>query len=110
MEANMKAPLSLRIAVLSVAPLLRVLAAPGDVDLRFDPGSGIDSPPAAVAVQPDGKVIIGSGTTVAGLIRHGIARLNPDGVGDPTFDTGIGLNGPVWAIALQPDGKTLIGG
>ena len=29
----MKAPLSLRIAVLSVAPLLRVLAAPGDVEV-----------------------------------------------------------------------------
>jgi len=33
-------------------------AAPGDVDLSFDPGSGVNGTVNAVAVQPDGKVII----------------------------------------------------
>src|SRR5688500_9591523 len=92
-------------------------AAPGDVDLSFDPGSGVNGSVTALAVQPDGKVIIGgSFTTVKGLTRRGIARLNADGSGDSTFDPGTGIDtgdGPtalVTALALQPDGKVLIAG
>jgi len=87
------------------------LAAPGDVDLSFDPGSGVNGSVTALAVQPDGKVIIGeSFTTVKGLMRRGIARLNADGSGDPTFNPGTGSEGGVKAVALQPDGKVLIAG
>ena len=51
-------------------------AAPGDVDLSFDPGSGVNGSVTALAVQSDGKVIIGgSFSTVKGLARRGIARL-----------------------------------
>jgi uncharacterized delta-60 repeat protein len=93
-------------------------AAPGDLDLTFDPGSGLDGYVAAVAVQPDGKLIIGgSFTTVAGLMRNQVARLNPDGTGDPSFDARTLLNdspdlvpATVWCTALQPDGKVLIAG
>ena len=92
-------------------------AAPGDVDLSFDAGSGVNGTVTALAVQPDGKVIIGgSFTTVKGLMRRGIARLNSDGSGDSTFNpgTGIGSGGGVTALvtalALQPDGKVLIAG
>src|SRR5687768_4928322 len=67
-------------------------AAPGDVDLSFDPGSGVNGSVLATAVQPDGKVIIGgSFSTVKGLVRRGLARLNVDGSSDSTFNPGMGV-------------------
>src|SRR4030095_12273277 len=64
-------------------------AAPGDVDLSFDPGSGVNGPVNAIVVQPDGKLIIGGQfTTVKGLARRNIARLNADGSGDSNFTPG----------------------
>ena len=52
--------------------------AAGDVDLSFDPGSGVNGTVSALAVQPDGKVIIGGEfTTVKGLARQGIAGKCP---------------------------------
>src|SRR3954470_24016710 len=64
--------------------------AAGDVDLSFDPGSSVNGLVSAVAVQPDGKVIIGGQfTTVKGLVRTNLARLNADGSGDATFDPGM---------------------
>src|SRR5580765_1862211 len=84
--------------------------APGDVDLSFDPGSGVNGLVKAVVVQPDGKVIIaGQFSTVKSLFRRGIARLNADGSGDPTFNAGTGIGGSVGAVALQSDGKMLVG-
>src|SRR3989442_13493134 len=69
-------------------------AAPGDVDLSFDPGSGVNGAVSAFAVQPDGKVIIGGWfTTVKGLVRRGIARLNVDGSGDSSFNPEVGAYG-----------------
>src|SRR5688500_13922238 len=91
------------------------LAAPGDLDLSFDTDVGVTGPVLATAVQPDGKVIIGgSFSTVKGLVRRGIARLNADGSSDSTFNPGTGVgtggNAYVTALALQSDGKVLIGG
>jgi uncharacterized delta-60 repeat protein len=64
-----------------------------------------------MVVQPDGKLIIGGFfSTVRGLVRHGIARLNADGSGDRSFAPGTGADNYVAAVALQPDGKLLIGG
>jgi uncharacterized delta-60 repeat protein len=86
--------------------------AAGDVDLSFDPGSGVNGTVNAVVVQLDGKVIIaGEFTTVKGLARSGIARLNADGSGDPAFNPNTGVNNLTVAnLALQPDGKILICG
>ena len=91
-----------------------LFGAAGNVDLSFDPGSGVNGQVAAIALQPDGKMIIaGQFTTVQGFLRHKIARLNADGSGDSTFDSLPELSNPDWAVysvALQPDGKALIGG
>jgi hypothetical protein len=87
--------------------------AAGDVDLSFDPGSGVNGAVRIVVLQPDGKVIIvGEFTTVKGLARSGIARLNADGSGDATFNAGTNANtsGYLSSVALQSDGKVLIGG
>ncbi len=63
----------------------------------------------ATAVQPDGKILIGGGfTTVSGVPRNNIARLNPDGTVDPTFDPN--PNNVVSSIAVQADGRILVGG
>jgi uncharacterized delta-60 repeat protein len=85
--------------------------AAGDVDLSFDPGSGVNGTVNAVALQPDGKMIIGGEfTTVKGLARTSVARLNADGSGDSSFNSGSShLYNVVRAVVLQPDGKVLVG-
>src|ERR1041385_1140319 len=87
--------------------------AAGDVDLSFDPGFGVNGPVNAVALQPDGKAIIGGQfSTVKGLLRTNLARLNADGSGDATFNPAVG-NNPyflVSSLALQSDGKVLVSG
>ena len=76
----------------------------------FDPGA--NSTVTAIAVQPDGKVLVGgdfNGPFGLGLQSHsGIGRLNPDGSVDSSFDPG--CSGRVYAIAVQPDGKIVVGG
>src|SRR5262249_36367893 len=71
------------------------------------PGSGI----GAVALQPDGRIIVtGSFTNAAGAPLPGIVRLNSDGSIDPSFnlDSRVDPGGKV--VALQPDGKIVTGG
>src|SRR5450432_1591993 len=73
----------------------------------FDPNA--NGPVYFVVVQPDGKILIGgSFTTVLGVARNNIARLNTDGTLDAAFDPN--ANGDVRSIAVQADGKILAGG
>jgi uncharacterized delta-60 repeat protein len=63
----------------------------------------------AIAVQPDGKTILaGNFSSVGGVARNYLARLNSDGTLDTGFDPK--PNGIVNAVAVQPDGKIVIGG
>ena len=63
----------------------------------------------AVVVQPDGKILIGGDfTTVLGVARNRIARLNPNGTLDATFDPN--ASSRVQSIALQANGQILVGG
>ena len=83
----------------------------GVPDLSFDPGLGPDGPVRAIAVQPDGRILIGGDfTAVAGVPRKHVARLNADGTLDYSFDPWEGPNSSVYAMALQSDGRILIGG
>ncbi len=83
----------------------------GTVSTTFNPGLGAAGTVFAVAVQPDGKIIIGGDFELVNGSSHArLARLNLDGSVDTTFDVGTGPSGTVRAIALQPDGKILIGG
>jgi uncharacterized delta-60 repeat protein len=100
----------------------------GSVDSSFAVGAvccgagtvmtGISAPVSALALQKDGKIIIGgSFSMVNGVSRNGVARLNTDGSLDTTFDPGTGLEPispgafvPAAALVPQPDGKLLIGG
>lgn len=71
----------------------------------------------AVAVQPDGKILVGFSYDPFGAPgRQRILRLNADGSIDNTFNAGnfgsqiINACWGMQVITLQPDGKILIGG
>lgn len=65
----------------------------------------------AMAVQPDGKTVIsGEFTSVLGVPRNNIARINPDGSLDLTFNPNITGGPGAYAVAVQQDGKIVIGG
>jgi uncharacterized delta-60 repeat protein len=84
----------------------------GKPDTTFNPGGlGANATVYALAVQTDGKVIIGGDfTAVNGVSRNRLARLNADGSLDTSFNIGTGLNDSVRVITLQADGGILIGG
>src|SRR5436190_12488220 len=67
-------------------------AAGGDIDPAFNAGgSGADSAVYALAVQPDGKIIIGgifTGYNGDTTVSARVMRLNADGTRDTTFNAG----------------------
>jgi uncharacterized delta-60 repeat protein len=86
------------------------LAPNGNVDASFNAGSGVDRTVETVAVQRDGKIIIGGDfTSVNGVPREHLARLNPDGSLDKTFFPRI-VGEKVRKVLVQPDGKILVAG
>lgn len=76
--------------------------------LRADNPFPGESAPSVVAVQRDGKVLVGGYLRKPNLDRYHLARLNADGSMDTAFSPDVG--GLVRCITLQPDGKILIGG
>ena len=84
----------------------------GSVDTGFDPGAGATGGGVwTIAVQPDGKVVIGGQfTKYKGVSMAGLARLSSAGALDASFVVGAGFNGYVSSSVLQPDGKIVIGG
>jgi uncharacterized delta-60 repeat protein len=75
-----------------------------------------DFTPKAIAVQPDGKIVV-AGEAFRGVYGIGIMRLNPDGSLDRTFggtgrfsvEFGAGTH-VTNAVALQPDGHVVVVG
>ena len=101
--------------------------ADGGLDATFGSGgqatttvAGGDSLACAVAIQPDGKILVagqsftGIGATARGTFA--LARFNPDGSLDGGFGTGgtvstaIGASAGISAVALQADGKIVAAG
>ena len=83
----------------------------GSVDQTFATGSAMNNAVESLALQADGKVLVGGGfTTFNGATVNRLVRLNTDGTLDTTFVTGTALNGVPRAIVVQPDNKILIGG
>lgn len=81
----------------------------GSTDTTFDSsGMLFTDGVEALALQPDGKIVIGGG----GSAGTYVARINSDGSPDSTFMTniGTGVNFGVQTVAIQPDQKILIGG
>src|SRR5262249_53908207 len=91
------------------------LEANGSVDPSFDPGRSPNTIAYALALQPNGKVLVGgSFTNVNRISRNQIVRLNADGSVDANFDSGSALSSPnsatVYSIALQTNGQLVVGG
>ncbi len=95
------------------APRVARLNSDGSLDTSFAlTGSGLNLSVSALALQNDGKILIGgSFSTYDGTSTPRVARLNADGSLDTSFaPTSSGLNGSVNALSLQSDGKVLVGG
>jgi len=93
-------------------PFVGRINADGSLDAAFNPAP--NGPVYALALQPDGRIVIGGSFSkldsgVGGATsRYSIARLNGEGTPDPGFNPG--ADGQVWALAVQRDGKLLAGG
>jgi uncharacterized delta-60 repeat protein len=88
----------------------------GSLDVTFDPGSAAYRQVETLAIQGDGKVLVGGGfTNFSGVPRMGLARLNVDGSLDagflPRFRlTNAPAGGSVTRMVIDPDGRLLVGG
>ena len=96
--------------MLMIGTVNRTLAQGGTIDSTFNPD--VNGEIFAITTQSDGKILIGGDfTTVNGITRTRLARLNTDGTIDTTFfDPNIQTSGNVEVILLQPDNKIIIGG
>ena len=92
----------------------KVHAQPGELDTSFDPGTGANAPINAVAIQADGKIIIGGDfINYNGAATNRIARLNSDGSLDTSFNVGAGFDfvfSGVQAISIDDNGKIIVTG
>ena len=98
------------------------LNANGTVDATFNPGLGANNNVLSLAVQSDGRIVVGGQFTLCnGVTRNYVTRLNPDGTVDPTINFGTGANSFVAAVLVEddliagyptnvPDEKIIIGG
>jgi uncharacterized delta-60 repeat protein len=96
----------------------------GDLDISFNQTgkirfdfNGLDDDARAVAIQPDGKILVAGITNDSLNTSFGIARYLPDGTLDTSFDTdgyaSINIGGNrqgCTEILLQPDGKIILVG
>jgi uncharacterized delta-60 repeat protein len=102
-----------------------VYAADGDLDPAFN-GSGkvitdfigTNDEARAVAIQPDGKIVVVGSTLISGNnYNFAVARYNPNGTPDTTFSGDgklttdfFGDDDGAYGVAIQPDGKILVAG
>ncbi len=83
------------------------LNADGTVDQTFNPQVASISMIEKIAIQADGKVLLGGSFTINNVSNIGLIRLNSDGSLDTTFNPVVS---GVRSIVQQPDGKILVGG
>jgi uncharacterized repeat protein (TIGR01451 family)/uncharacterized delta-60 repeat protein len=86
----------------------------GSVDTSFNPNTnyGPADSVRAIAIQPDGQIIIGGlFTNVGGNNLNYLARLNStDGSVDTNFNVGVGGDDVVLALAVDSQNRILVGG
>ncbi|MGI8820303.1 MAG: delta-60 repeat domain-containing protein, partial [Chthoniobacterales bacterium] len=87
------------------------LNADASIDPSFNASFQSAGSVRAIALQPDGKILIaGVFREVNGVAVGRIARLNSNGTLDASFDPGIGADGNIYAMALDSSGNIFIGG
>ncbi len=87
----------------------------GKVSTTF--GTGVNDQATCIAIQSDGKILVGGYSNLSGNYNFAIVRYNTNGSLDNTFDTdgrvttAIGADHDyVRAIAIQSDGKIVVTG
>lgn len=96
------------------AAYLARLEANGTVDAAFTAASAANGPVTSLALQPDGRLLVGGTfTTLGGSPRALLGRLLASGAPDPTFApytpaTTAGMS--VGKVLVQPDGQVLLCG
>ncbi len=79
------------------------------LDTSFNPGT--DLTVLTLAVQADGKILVGGWfTTLNGQGHNSLGRLNPDGTLDTSFNPGLLPGSSVWSLSVQANGGILVGG
>ena len=85
--------------------------ADGTLDTIFNTGGGANAAILAVALQSDGKIVIGGAfTSFNNQIANRIVRLNPNGSIDSSFGTAVAFNNQINDILILPEGKIIVGG
>ncbi|WP_118976852.1 T9SS type A sorting domain-containing protein [Taibaiella koreensis] len=101
------------------SPRIVRLNTDGKRDTSFHVGAGFNSKASCIAIQSDGKIIVGGGfTAYHDTTRSALVRLNPDGNLDNSFNIGSGFyansfddfHSEIYALALLPNGQILVGG
>lgn len=89
------------IGVVNIANVAR-LNLDGTLDTTFKPGTTVNiGYVSAMAVQPDGKVLVGGAFfSSSGTAPGNLARLNPDGTVDKSFDPDLYVDANVNALAV----------
>jgi len=84
----------------------------GSLDQGFNPGTAADvGYVTAVAVQSDGKVVLGGKFfSSSSEVLGNVARLKSDGTSDTGFNSVAWADSPVNVVVVQADGKLLLGG
>ena len=96
-------------AVIAALVVLAACCAPAQTPLPDDFNPGVAGQVHALAVQADGKILVGgSFTALGGQARTNLARLNPDGTLDLSFDPQ--ASGTVYSLVVQEDDRILVGG
>lgn len=99
-------------------PMVVRLNANGTLDTGFTFGTASSIRQiTSLAIQPDGKILVGSGASLNGAQTGGLVRLLANGTVDPSFNIGTGVSvgsgggaGLISAILVQANGMILIGG
>ena len=81
----------------------------GSRDNTFDNGNGFSKPVYKLAIQNDGKIIVGGWFgSYRGARASKITRLNPDSSIDTSFNVDVGYHNNVTDIVIQNNGKILV--
>ncbi len=112
---------------ISPSPIVNPVAFPssnGSLDVTFGTGGivttdvgGGNNPGQAVAIQADGKIVVGGYSRIGANDDFTVARYNPNGTLDTSFDGDGIVTTPVGpgddqglTIGVQPDGKIILAG
>ncbi|WP_165917393.1 delta-60 repeat domain-containing protein [Flaviaesturariibacter aridisoli] len=91
-------------------PLRRFLSN-GSLDPSFVVPAGSNDAINSIGLQADGKIVVaGNFTTLGGVTRNRITRLNNDGSVDAAFNPGTGANAAIERLLVLADDRLLIMG